>query len=225
MPPKGLVKRISDALRDAGLDRDVCFESSVQISGEWNYNRVELDYEKRFSPVYKKERTVRQQHKTLEETLCPQPIASKTLLKLLRWIDRVDEASKTGAARPAFEDLEGDGYIFPPDGHPDERWWLTEVSIRMEEAKLAQQADEDGPPSETDDSGLDSDENNFEHIDEKDLGKEVLADSSDEEERTQDSNRAPLLPTDRARYFEATTSSWSQLHDTNDASLPSSSSQ
>ena len=142
------------------------------------------------------------------------------MLKLLKWIDLVDEASKSGAERPAFEDPE-DGFIFPPTGHPDERWWLTEVSIRMEEAKLAQQADEDGPPSDTDESGPDSDEDNFQHIDDKDLGKEVPADSSGEEETTQDSNGAPRLPTKRSRYFEATTSSWS----TNDASLPSSSSQ
>ncbi len=223
MPPKGLVKRISDALRDAGLERDVCFESCVQISGEWAYNIVEPDFEKRFSPVYKKERTVRQQHKTLEETLCPQPIASRTLLKLLKWIDRVDEASKLGAERPTFEDPDGDGFIFPPTGHPDERWWLTEVSIRMEEAKLAQRADEDGPPSDSDASGPDSDENNFQHLEDKDLGKEVPAESSDEGETTQDSNRAPRLPTNRSRYFDATTSSWSR--DTNDVSLPSSSSQ
>ena len=220
MPPKGLVKRISAALRDAGLERDVCFETCVQISGEWAYKVVEPDFEQRFSPVYKKERTIRQQHKTLEETLCPQPVASRTLLKLLKWIDLVDEASKSGAERPAFEDPE-DGFIFPPTGHPDERWWLTEVSIRMEEAKLAQQADEDGPPSDTDESGPDSDEDNFQHIDEKDLGKEVPADSSGEEETTQDSNGAPRLPTKRSRYFDATTSSWS----TNEASLPSSSSQ
>ena len=93
----------------------------------------------------------------------------------------------------------------------------------MEEAKLAQQADEDGPLAETDDSGPDSDENNFQRIDDQDLGREVPAESSDEGETTQDSNRAPRLPTGRSRYFDATTSSWSR--DTNDASLPSSSSQ
>jgi len=47
VPPKGLVKRISDALRVAGLERDVCFESCVQISSEWAYKAVEPDFEKR----------------------------------------------------------------------------------------------------------------------------------------------------------------------------------
>ena len=130
MPPKSLIKRIFRALSAAGVDPDAAFCECVNVSDEWHYDAVLPDHEDRFSPKYKKERTVRQQRRTLEETLCPQPIASRTLLKLLRWIDRVDEASQTCAERPAFEDPE-DGFIFPPDGHPDERWWLTEVSIRI----------------------------------------------------------------------------------------------
>ena len=72
----------------------------------------------------------------------PQPNASSVIRKLLGWITRVDEASRTNAARPSFAD-EDRGDIFP-EGEP---WWLTDVSRRAEDEK-GQAADEDGPPSE-----------------------------------------------------------------------------
>ena len=63
--------------------------------------------------------------------------------KLLEWISRVDEASRSNAARPPFADQDG-GAIFP-----EGPWWLTDVSRRVEEEQKNAQADvEDGPPSE-----------------------------------------------------------------------------
>ena len=63
--------------------------------------------------------------------------------KLLKWISRVDEASRSNAPRPPFMDENGDP-IFP-----EGPWWLTDVSRRAEEDQKNAQADvEDGPPSE-----------------------------------------------------------------------------
>ena len=73
----------------------------------------------------------------------PQPNASTVIRKLLGWIARVDAASRANAVRPSFADEDG-GDIFP-EGEP---WWLTDVSRRAEDEKAAQNADEDGPPSE-----------------------------------------------------------------------------
>ena len=73
----------------------------------------------------------------------PQVEASEVIKKLLKWISRVDEASRSNAARPPFADQDG-GAIFP-----EGPWWLTDVSRRVEEEQKNAQADvEDGPPSE-----------------------------------------------------------------------------
>ena len=51
----------------------------------------------------------------------PQPVASRVLHKLLRWIEAVDLASQQGAPRPAFAAEDGSP-IFPLAGDPDELW-------------------------------------------------------------------------------------------------------
>ena len=65
-----------------------------------------------------------------------QPVAGMVLLRLLDYIDRVDRASQDGLPRPAFLSDNGDP-IFPPLGHPDELWWLTELSRRKTEEQMA----------------------------------------------------------------------------------------
>ena len=75
-------------------------------------------------------------HKTLDEILNPQPIAGRVLLRLLDYIDRVDRASQDGSPRPKFIGDDGEP-IFPPSGHPDEFWWLTELSKRKTEERMA----------------------------------------------------------------------------------------
>ena len=114
-----------------------------------------------------------------------------------------------------------DGFIFPPDDHPDAKWWLTEVSLRMEQEKLAREADEDGPPSEEEDSAPCSDDDLFSQVDAKDLGKEVALSSDDDGEETQANGARPLLPTELGGTFAASTSSWSQSH-VSEPSLPAS---
>ncbi len=42
--------------------------------------------------------------------------ASKVLLRLLEFVDRVDRASQDGSPRPAFIGEDGQS-IFPPEGH------------------------------------------------------------------------------------------------------------
>ena len=94
-------------------------------------------------------------------------------MKLLAWIDRVDECSQRGEPRPLFQDESGE-CIFPPEGHPDEKWWLTEMSLRKQEEQRARAEDiEEGPASDA------TDEEDVR--DEKDINK-----LTDDEESDQD---------------------------------------
>ena len=69
-------------------------------------------------------------------------------MKLLAWIDRVDACSQRGEPRPPFQDENGE-CIFPPEGDPDEKWWLTEMSLRKKEEQKARAEDiEEGAPSD-----------------------------------------------------------------------------
>ena len=86
--------------------------------------------------------------RSLEETLNPQPVAFDVIRKLLQYIDRCDEASKSSLPAPRFCAEDGSP-IFPPEGDEFELWWLTDVK-REEEGE--DQADEDGPPSSEDEA-------------------------------------------------------------------------
>ena len=92
--------------------------------------------------------------RSLAECLNPQPKAQKVMQRLLKWIDRADVASQSGAARPAFQDEFGEP-IFPKDD--EDLWWLTELQRGKQNAN---KADEDGPPSSDEgcaDDGADDD--------------------------------------------------------------------
>ena len=141
MPPKDLIDEIALALHAAGKDPDNVFTKCVEVgANEWRYDLDVRQYlqphSKCFRQVIKKQNTVPMIHKSLSECLNPQPIASKVLLKLLQWIDRVDvHSQKTGACRPEFVADDG-SEIFPPEGDPDAMWWLTELSRRKEEERI-----------------------------------------------------------------------------------------
>ena len=79
----------------------------------------------------------------------PQVEATAVIQKLLKWISRVDAASRASLVRPPFCDEDGGG-IFP-----EGPWWLTDISRRAEEEqKSSVTADvEDGPPSEMEEEG------------------------------------------------------------------------
>ena len=144
VPPKDLIDEIALALFAAGKDPDSVFTKCVEVGKtEWRYDLDARQYlqphSNCFRQVYNKNRTVPMVHRSLDECLNPQPIASKVLLKLLQWIDRVDICSqKTGVSRPEFVADDG-SQIFPPEGDPDERWWLTELSGRKEGQRIDQE--------------------------------------------------------------------------------------
>ena len=109
-------------------------------------------------------------------------------MKLLTWIDRVDECSQRGEPRPPFQDENGE-CIFPPEGHPDEKWWLTEMSLRKQEEQRARAEDiEEGAASDA------TDEEDVR--DEKDVNK--LTDDEESDEDVGDSMASggdrPVLP-------------------------------
>ena len=108
-------------------------------------------------------------------------------MKLLAWIDRVDECSRRGEPRPLFRDENGE-CIFPPEGHPDEKWWLTEMSLRKQEEQRARAEDiEEGPASDdaTDEEDV---------RDEKDINKLTDDEESDEDVGDSMASGRPVLP-------------------------------
>ena len=73
----------------------------------------------------------------------PQVEATLVIQQLLKWISRVDAASRANESRPPFADEDGG------DIYPEGPWWLTNVARRTEEEQKANAADvEDAAPSE-----------------------------------------------------------------------------
>ena len=107
-------------------------------------------------------------------------------MKLLAWIDRVDECSQRGELRPLFQDESGE-CIFPPEGHPDEKWWLTEMSLRKQEEQRARAEDiEEGAASDA------TDEEDVR--DEKDINKPTDDEESDVGDSMASGGDRPVLP-------------------------------
>ncbi len=167
------------------------------VSDEWECKEY-LPLDDCFRQKYKKERSVPMKHKTLEETSSPQPVASRVLMRLLAWIDSVDVASQDGSPRPAF--LGEDGLpIFPADGAPDARWWLTELSRRKEDERLLKDLEECIGSSEEDLS----DEAAGEIVADKKPGDETCGEESDDMDDTpasSSSQSGALLPLQRSQY-------------------------
>ena len=136
--------------------KDEFSRRACSVTNEWEYtadqprfvNRIQ---QRRFRST---DKSVPLTWRTLSECLDPQPRALVVIKALLEYIDACDDASMTGAPRPAFCTADGQP-IFPED----ERWWLTELSIRKAE-QAAARGDEDGPQSEAEEEeeqGADSD--------------------------------------------------------------------
>ena len=132
VPPKDLMAEVAIALKKHGYSEIDTFIRWTDVSREWEYKVSS----KSFVQKYIRERQVPMIHKTLDDILNPQPIAGRVLLRLLDYIDRVDRASQDGSSRPKFLAVDGEA-IFPPSGHPDELWWLTELSRRKTEERIA----------------------------------------------------------------------------------------
>ena len=198
VPPKDLVEAVAVALRAAGFDPDQVFDRAVGVSNEWKYN-PDRPWQTRFSPAYIRERQVPPKHKELDEILKPQAAASIVIGRLLRWIERVDQASQAGLDRSPFCDEDG-SYIFPPEGDPDEKWYLTDLSRRKEAEELARRADEDGPAPSEDGT---SDEEDAGATNKNDGGKDQLTDDeSDSDETPPDGSqgRGTVLPLERQKH-------------------------
>ena len=166
LPPKDIIEDLSAALykkfKELGFEKpyaecDAFFKKCTEVSKEWEFDNGS-QYAKpiceRFSRRRMSERTVPMVHKTLKEVLNPQPIASEVLLRLLKFIDRVDVCSQNGEPRPEFTTEDG-SKIFPSAGDPDELWWLTELSRRKYEEGMAKDLLlEDGASSNSEESDL-----------------------------------------------------------------------
>ena len=133
------------ALRAKAFDIDEVFSRAVQCSNEFIYDPCRSGgYKDRFAQKYNKERMMPTKWRSLA-ALNPQPLAFEVISKLLKWIDRCDQASQRNAAPPPFC-AEAGSCIFPEEGSQEELWWLTDVKKRQEEGDKPN-ADEDGPPS------------------------------------------------------------------------------
>ena len=128
------MEEVAIALKHTGYSEIDTFIRCTDVSREWEYKAGSKSFVQR----YIRERQVPMTHKTLDEILNPQPIAGRVFLRLLDYIDRVDIASKNGSPRPKFIGDDGEP-IFPLSGHPDELWWLTELSKRKTEARIARE--------------------------------------------------------------------------------------
>ena len=148
LPPKDLMEEVAHALKRCGYSEIDTFIRWTDVSREWEYKVSSKSFVQR----YIRERQVPMTHKTLDEILNPQPIAGRVLLKLLDYIDRVDRASQDGSPRPKFVGDDGEP-IFPPSGHPDELWWLTELSRRKTEERMARDELLEEGADESDDDG------------------------------------------------------------------------
>ena len=159
-------------------------------------------YRDRFFQKYNRERTMPIKWRSLEETLNPQPVAFDVIRKLLQYIDRCDEASKTDLPRPRFCAEDGSP-IFPPKGDEFELWWLTDVK-RKEKSDDEQKGDEDGPPeSEATDEGEEDKEKNA-----ADLTSDSDPDSSQRSDREPSSQQGVILPV-RFDGSQSTYAPWS----------------
>jgi len=144
IPPKDMLDDVAAAFKANGLNIDECFRRACSVTNEWKYDSEACWLKDRFQQRFCSEHSIPLKRRTLEETLNPQPDATVVIKNLLDWIDKVDESSRTGAPKPAFETEAGEP-IFPPD--PEDKWWLTDVSKRAEPEK-EEAGDEDGPASD-----------------------------------------------------------------------------
>ena len=126
--------------------------------------------------------------RSLEETLNPQPVAFDVIRKLLRYIDRCDENSKSNLPAPRFCAEDGSP-IFPPEGDEFELWWLTDVK-RKEKCEDDQKGDEDGPPSSEEEAADEGGE------DQEKKAAELTSDSDPDSERSsqEPSSQGVILP-------------------------------
>ena len=176
IPPRDMVEEVARGVYAAGLDVDEFFRRACSVTNEWQYEATHPHFPNRIQQRRFAEKSVPLTWRTLAECLDPQPRALVVIRRLLEYIDRCDAASLSeGAPKPPFCTADGNA-IFPEE----EKWWLTELSIRKAE-QAAAAGDEDGPPSEAEgeEQGADSDVIDPELSIEEDAssGDDVVADT------------------------------------------------
>ena len=143
-----------------GLNVNDCMQAAVSLTGEWSYKPVSdgkarnaaIDVASRLERIGTAGRTIPVKHRTLEETLNPQPEMAAVMGRFLEWVDGENDNLHAGLEPPAFETPDGEP-IFPAD--PDDLWWLTGVQQRqtLEERKRQPDRvvnDDDAPASDPD---------------------------------------------------------------------------
>ena len=149
LPPHDILDDLVKALRANALDIDEVFGRAVSCSNEFIYDPCRSgEYRDRVAQKYKAYRTMPITWRSLAATLKPQPVAFVVIRKLLKWIDRCDEASQHGLPAPCFRAEDG-SHIFPQEGDEDELCWLTDAKREDGEKE---KTDEDGPPSSDSDA-------------------------------------------------------------------------
>jgi hypothetical protein len=155
IPPLDMVDEVARGVYAAGIDVDEFFRRACSVTNEWGYKAEQLNFVNRIQQRRFTEKSVPLTWRTLADCLDPQPRALVVIKNLLDYIDRCDVASMAeGAPRPPFCTTDGQP-IFPEE----EKWWLTELSIRKAEQAAAAAGDEDGPATdaEEEEQGADSD--------------------------------------------------------------------
>ena len=143
-----MLEDVAAALIAAGINVEEYFTRACSVTREWVYDPAPARLKDRIKPRFSNERSIPPKFRTLAEVLNPQPDATAVIKRLLDWIDRVDRASQTGAPKPEFKTEDGQP-IFPDDEEP---WWLTDVARRAPDEEEQQNGDEDGPPSDVDET-------------------------------------------------------------------------
>ncbi len=106
-------------------------------------------------------RTIPVKHRTLEETLNPQPEMATVMEGFMEWVDRENANLHAGLPSHPFETPSGEP-IFP-DPESGSEWFLTDAQQRLKPEVRQRRAtnagnDDDGPDSDEDDAAQEEDD-------------------------------------------------------------------
>ena len=82
VPPKDLIEDVAQALIAAGVDVDQYFKTACSVTKEWVYDESFGRVKDRIRQKIDNERGIPLKHRTLAETLNPQPAASVVIKKV-----------------------------------------------------------------------------------------------------------------------------------------------
>ena len=169
LPPKDLLDDVAARWLSLGLDVNDCMQAAVSVSGEWRYRPARdgrsrsaaVDVASRLERTWAAGRTIPIKHRTLEETLNPQPEMATVMEGFMEWVDRENANLHAGLPSHPFETPSGE-HIFP-DPESGSEWFLTDVQQRLKPEVRQRRAtnagnDDDGPDSDEDDAAQEEDD-------------------------------------------------------------------